>query len=272
MIGSSDSRLTGDFRRFGPRSATSASIVPSTVVPTAVSKARKSVFQATPQRTPPARQPRPQVRSWPSRSANAASEKRPASSRKAPASATATGRATNSSSRAAQSTTEPATNASPRNRPVPARPQPSSISRASRVSAPPRPMPCWPAASVPNAAFIQANDQPVAPIEKPLARMPNRPIAAPMPASRPRPGPRTPLATAQSASARSAVQSQGLPSIVAARRPLAESSALNTARSESSRFLSPARYHGRSTNAARPSPVQATSAARIRSRPAPEFT
>ena len=69
MIGSSASAFSGRFRRAPPRSATSAIIVPSTVVPVAVSSARKSVFQATPQRTPPARQPSPQVRSLKIRSA-----------------------------------------------------------------------------------------------------------------------------------------------------------------------------------------------------------
>ena len=71
MIGSSASAFSGRFSRCAPRSATSAIIVPSTVVPVAVSSARNSVFQATPQRTPPARQPRPQLRSLKTRSTSA---------------------------------------------------------------------------------------------------------------------------------------------------------------------------------------------------------
>jgi len=53
MIGSSARMPSGRLSRAAPRSARSAIIVPSTVVPAAVSRARKSVFQATPQRTPP---------------------------------------------------------------------------------------------------------------------------------------------------------------------------------------------------------------------------
>jgi hypothetical protein len=65
--------------------------VPSSVVVAAVASARKSVFQATPQRTPPARHERPKVRSCASRSANVAGERCRASSKNALASAFVTG-------------------------------------------------------------------------------------------------------------------------------------------------------------------------------------
>ncbi len=114
MIGSRASTFSDRPSRLLPRSAYSAISVPITVVPAAVSRARNSVFQATPQRTPPARQPRPQTRSCARRSASAAKDGCPASSRKAPSRLLPTGSATNSSSSALHSTTAPATNRSPR--------------------------------------------------------------------------------------------------------------------------------------------------------------
>jgi hypothetical protein len=63
MMGSIASTFRGFCSRVPPRSAHSAISVPITVVPAAVSSARYSVFQATPQRVPPATQPSPQMRS-----------------------------------------------------------------------------------------------------------------------------------------------------------------------------------------------------------------
>jgi hypothetical protein len=112
MMGSKASTFSGLLRRLLPRSAYSAISVPMMVVPVAVSSARKSVFQATPQRTPPTRQDRPQTRSLPRRSPSAVTEGAPLSSMKAPIRLLATGRATKSSSSAAHSSTAPATKTS----------------------------------------------------------------------------------------------------------------------------------------------------------------
>ncbi len=149
MIGKSARALSGRFRRVAPRSATSAIMVPRSVVPVAVNRARKSVFQATPQRSPPARQPRPQTGSVAIRPASATSENRPVSSTNAPARARATGKATKSSSSATQQTIALAVKASPRTQPSLAVPAPRRSSDASSVSAPPRPMPGWPAIAKP---------------------------------------------------------------------------------------------------------------------------
>lgn len=91
MIGSSASTRSAPWPRLLPRSAIKAIRVPRKVVPAAVSSASTSVFQATPQRTPPARQPTPQMRSANTRAAKAVIDQRPSSSRKAPASALLTG-------------------------------------------------------------------------------------------------------------------------------------------------------------------------------------
>ena len=138
-----------------PRSAHSAMKLPSTVVLRAVSAARNSVFQATPQRTPPTTHASPQTRSLPmraARAARAASEAWPASSTKAPASDCSTGHATNSSSAALHTTTAEATKGSARKAPRRAMPVPSSTSSAAATTKPPQPMPGWPCASAPNAA------------------------------------------------------------------------------------------------------------------------
>ena len=114
MIGSSASTLSGLVNCFDPRSAYSAIKVPMNVVPAAVISARNSVFQATPQRTPPTRQPSPHTRSCARRSASAPSEKLPSSARNAPIRLLPTGSATKSNSSALQNTTAPATKRSPR--------------------------------------------------------------------------------------------------------------------------------------------------------------
>ncbi len=80
MIGSSASTRSGVCQRLPPRSAIRAISVPRKVVPAAVSSASTSVFHATPQRTPPARHPRPQTRSVNTRTKKAASERCPSSS------------------------------------------------------------------------------------------------------------------------------------------------------------------------------------------------
>ncbi|MDT4825186.1 hypothetical protein FQZ97_584630 [compost metagenome] len=91
MIGSSASTRNAPCPRRLPRSAISAISVPRKVVPAAVSSASTSVFHATPQRTPPARQPRPQMRSVNTRAAKAAIDHCPSSLKKAPDSARLTG-------------------------------------------------------------------------------------------------------------------------------------------------------------------------------------
>ena len=185
MIGSSASAFNGLARRRGPRSANSAIKVPISVVPVAVINARNSVFQATPQRTPPARQARPQTRSWPSRSAKAPADHWPASSSNAPTSALATGSATNRASKVLHSSTAQATNRSPLNAPNRARPAPSSINSDTSTTAPPMPMPGWPLAKGPNSLASVANDQPCAPMAKPATSRPASAPPAPSDSSQP---------------------------------------------------------------------------------------
>ena len=91
MMGSMASTRSGPCRRTLPRSAISAIMVPRMVVPVAVSRASMSVFQATPQRTPPATQPTPQLRSLAMRVHSAGSDHAPSSVSKAACSAFVTG-------------------------------------------------------------------------------------------------------------------------------------------------------------------------------------
>ena len=100
-------------RALALRSAIKAIIVPKMVVPVAVSSARKSVFHATPQRTPPTRQFRPQTRSLPMRLNRAVMDQRPSSVRNAPYRALVTGNAMNKSSITEQPSTADAMNRSP---------------------------------------------------------------------------------------------------------------------------------------------------------------
>ena len=112
MMGNNASTPSGLVSLLLPRSAYSAMSVPNVVVPAAVSRARNSVFQATPQRTPPTRQESPQTRSLPSLSPRALMEGAPVSSKKAPTRLLPTGSATNSSNKAEHSSTAPATKTS----------------------------------------------------------------------------------------------------------------------------------------------------------------
>jgi hypothetical protein len=124
MIGSRATTRSGVCTRaLALRSAISAIMVPNTVVPVAVHRARNSVFQATPQRSPPARQFSPQTRSLPMRSCSASKDHWPCSLRNAPCSALTTGNAMNSSSSTEQPTTAEATNRSPLKNPSRATPE-----------------------------------------------------------------------------------------------------------------------------------------------------
>ena len=115
MIGSMANALSGFFKRLLlPRSATKAISVPSTVVPAAVSKAKNKVFHATPQLTPPAKQPSPQTRTVPMRSHTAPNANSPPSLYSAAISDLPTGNTTNKANKAVQPITEADTNTSPR--------------------------------------------------------------------------------------------------------------------------------------------------------------
>ncbi len=163
------------------RSAISAIIVPSTVVPTAGSNARNSVFQATPQRTPPARQFRPHTRSLPMRLKIAPNDPRPTSVKNAPYSALVTGNAMNSTRITEQPNTADAMKRSPLKYPLRATPKAViMMSARSTTNAPmPMPMPNWWIASSPNWLFSESNAQPLAPIMKALASRPRKPISPP---------------------------------------------------------------------------------------------
>ena len=166
-------------RRLALRSAIRAIMVPSTVVPVAVHSARNRVFQATPQRTPPARHARPQTRSLPMRWYSAMTDQWPSSFRKAPYRALVTGNAMNMTSSTEHPTTAEAMNRSPLKKPRRATPKAKIITSASRATKAPMPMPNWLTASAPQAVLRRSNDQPLAPIMKPLATRPANPSRPP---------------------------------------------------------------------------------------------
>ncbi|MCD6078933.1 MAG: hypothetical protein K0R89_2877 [Ramlibacter sp.] len=91
MMGSIARMLSARAPRRPPRSAISAISVPRSVVLAAVASPSTMVFHATPQRTPPEKQPSPKLRSLKMRPAKDASGDAPSSPMKAPASALATG-------------------------------------------------------------------------------------------------------------------------------------------------------------------------------------
>ena len=186
MIGNRATTRSGVCTRaLALRSAISAIMVPSTVVPVAVQRARNSVFQATPQRSPPTRQFSPQTRSLPMRSCSASRDHCPCSLRKAPCNALTTGNAMNSSSSTEQPTTAEATNRSPLKKPSRATPKAAIITSASKATKAPMPIPNWFSASSPNPLLRISNDQPLAPIMKPLASSPPKPNTPPARNQRP---------------------------------------------------------------------------------------
>ena len=143
MMGNMARMLSGLASAFASRSAQSAIKVPRNVVPVAVSSARPSVFQATPQRPWPLMHPSPQMRAVPIRSQRAPMEKSPSSLSTLPIKDLRTGYTTNSASKAVQHNTAPATNASPLNPPRRATPMESSASRLTINTMAPHPMPGW---------------------------------------------------------------------------------------------------------------------------------
>ena len=268
MIGSIASTFSGRASRCEPRSAYKAISAPSTVVPVAVISASASVFHATPQRTPPATQPRPQMRSCPSRSASTRADHAPSSSTNAPIRLLPTGSATNSSSNATDSTTAPATNRSPRNRPSRASPAPSSMTSTSTTQAPPSPMPNCPDGNAPNSPCSHANDQPRSPIANPAPSTPTSPATAAVASTRPcaRPlGSHAP--TSASSSAAPPLHSHGLPCRSACSSALAVSGPANTPASACHSVRSCGKYHGSSAHATNPDPAQANTARRARTCP-----
>ena len=113
----------------------SAKASPSAVVPAPQASARNSVFHATPQRPPPARQRRLQIFSAASRSISSAGMKAPSPSWKACSRMRRIGQAVNSTIEAATVVTAPATKASPPKPPRSASPIDSSDSKAISTSA-----------------------------------------------------------------------------------------------------------------------------------------
>jgi hypothetical protein len=167
MIGSTvrtrSTRFSGKFVRV----AMSAKARPSAVVPMPTRVARKSVFQATPQRKVEVRQSRPQIE----RSANFAKKtpgaKAPASSRTALARIVATGKKTKMAISATTRPIDETTKASPRHQPRAASPWQSSIRKARAVRAAPTPMPACRGPGAPNRAASQEAFQPLRPMAKP---------------------------------------------------------------------------------------------------------
>ena len=186
MMGNSATTRKGPCRRaLAPRSAISAIMVPSAVVPVAVHSARNKVFQATPQRWPPARHDSPQTRSLPMRSCKASSDHCPCSFRNAPCRALTTGKAMNSTSSTEQPTTAEATNRSPLKKPSRATPNDEIITSASRARKAPMPMPNWLRSNSPSHRLRNSNDHPRAPIMKPNASRPANPSTPPASNQRP---------------------------------------------------------------------------------------
>ena len=175
MIGSTVSMRSAPLRRKPVRVAISAKARPSTVEPTPTSTARNSVFQATPQRRPPARQSSPQTEVSVNLSRNAAGEKPPALSWKALARIVVTGKNTKIAISATTSAIEATTKTSPRHQARAASPWQSSIRKASPTSAAPKPMPPWRGPGAPKRSASQAALQPRCPMAKPSATSQARP-------------------------------------------------------------------------------------------------
>ena len=161
------------------RSAISAIMVPNMVVVAAVIKPKNNVFHATPQRWPPAKQFKPQMRSLPMRSKIAVIDHLPSSVKNAPYSALETGKAMNKSNNTAQPNTADAMNKSPLKKPRRAMPNAMIITKASNATNAPMPIPNWFNASSPNCVLNASNCQPFAPIKNPLTNRPKKPIPPP---------------------------------------------------------------------------------------------
>ena len=141
-----------------------ANASPRAVVPAPQASARKSVFQATPQRPPPVRQRRLQIFSADSRSTTSTGMKAPSPSWKACNRMRRMGQAVKSRIEAATVVTAPATKASPPKAPRSASPIDRSASSAIKTSAPPAPMPTCRVSSSPNSAVSQSVVQPRRPM------------------------------------------------------------------------------------------------------------
>ena len=99
MIGSTDSARRSGLAGNAVRVAISAKARPRTVVPAPTRTARNSVFQATPQRSGPSRQSRPQIDRFASLSRKTAGASAPPSSRTALESTVTTGQKTKTTTR-----------------------------------------------------------------------------------------------------------------------------------------------------------------------------
>ena len=229
------------------------------------------MFQATPQRTPPARQPRPQTRSCARRSASAASDelRRPRRER----------RRAGSCPPAARRTAAAARCTAPRRRrrtgrrgssPAARCRQPSSISSDSSTSAPPRPMPNCPPAARRTRRSRNSKDQPVRADAEAAGEQAGQ---AQRGAAQQQRGPARGPAGSRHADQRDApgrrapIHNQGLWCTAACTRPLAVSLPPKTPGSDfhSVRFCG--KYQGSSTKAARPSSTQPSTMRCARSRP-----
>ena len=144
ITGSVASRRSDRLKRNEVRVTTSANARPSAVHAVAVSVASSSVFQATPQRAAPPRQPSPHTFGAPKRSANAAGENEPALSSKAESSTFVTGKKVKSATRPVTATTLPVTKRSPLKRPCAARPSASNAAKVQVRSVAPSPIPGCP--------------------------------------------------------------------------------------------------------------------------------
>ncbi len=252
MMGSIATTRSGRAKRRWPRSAARAMSVPSKVVVAAVSTPRNKVFQATPQREPPATQARLKLRSLAMRATNRAMASRPSSSMKAPASAFITGKTMNRASSAAAQTTQAETNRSPRKKPRRARPKLPRTSSAASASAAPQPRPgCRTGNAKPAASSRTTPPKPPASSSSPCAR-PGRRAAA----------------TAHAPSPAMPLQTHGRPCDAACSRPLAVAAPSHAAAKASRPLASWRAYHGHSRQPTAPSTTHAHSGAfGARSRP-----
>ncbi len=166
-------------------SANNAISVPRNVVLAAVVSPRNSVFHATPQRWPPARQSSPKLRSLATRSTIAPRTNWPSSAKKALLSAFSTGKTMNSASSPAAARTAPATKRSPLNQPRRARPNAETIVSAVNTTKPPHPMPGCALPSSPQRLVSASKAQPCAPIRKPLASSTSNPTPPPISSTAP---------------------------------------------------------------------------------------
>ena len=255
MIGSSASTFSGLRQPLCCRARLAArSACPARVVPAAVSRARNSVFQATPQRTPPARQPRPQTRSCAEALGQRGERRRAGFVEEGADQALAhRQRDEQQQQRAA---------AAPRRRrrtgrrgssPAARCPAPSSISSDSSASAPPRPMPNCPAGRAPNQR-VQQLEGPAASRRwrSPPPAGPARPTAAPASSSAPwrRPAGQRHADSRQQQPGQRRSTARACQCAAPAPAPLAVSAPPNTPGSDCSSVRFCGKYQGSSTKAA----------------------